>query len=64
MKFAKDNKRQQMFALGIWRTAKQKHVSFGFFSRPSALLHSKESEANDKNAYEEDITDEDAVASI
>ena len=37
---------------------------FGFFSRPFALLHSKESEANDKNAYEEDITDEDAVASI
>ena len=38
---------------------------FGFFfSHPSALLHSKESEANDKNTYEEDITDENAVASI
>ena len=61
---AKDYKRQLMFAPGIWRTARQIHVSSGFFSRPSALLHSKESESNDKNTYEEDITNEDAVTSI
>ena len=49
-----------MFAPEIWRPARQ--TSSGFFSRLSALIHSKESEANDKDTDEEDITHEDAVA--
>ena len=50
-----------MFAPEIWRPARQTSSGF-FFSRLSALIHSKESEANDKDTDEEDITHEDAVA--
>ena len=53
-----------MFAPGIWRTARQTHVSSGFFTPLCSATLKGASEANDKNTYEEDITDEDAVASI